>query len=292
MLLLLSSLDWSDGAECPSEDSYSPCVCTRGNDDSVNVACVGLTNSQIRSVFEDAPPIPINRFDLVPVVERLLRIEADLLGDKKARFINIANCPSPTLVASSLVIDADAFSASRDYTTSFSIIGCPLATLNWSFLDGFNQLSEISLESSTDIQSISSLPIVQNVEQVSITGCTGLEQSPVNFPGTSLPNLKRLVLNTDLKIEQTEEILESLVSTAVGLEQLTLTQSSSIEQVPRSILKFSNLLTIELSFNSIREVGVEAFNFVPNSVVRLIDLAGNNLETIVETAFNPGKNLN
>ena len=250
-----------------------------------------MTNAEIRAVFQSAPPIPINRFDLVPIVERLLRIEPDLLADKTASYINIADCPPPNLVASSLLIDIDAFNSSRTSATKFSIVNCVISSLDWAFLNGFDQLLEISLESATSVQSISTLRIQPSLEQLSITDCTGLEQSPLDFPGTTMPNLKRLILNTNLKIDQAEEILGSLVGSATNLEQLILTQSPLIDQVPGSIIKFAKLLTIDLSQNSIPELDVAAFNFASNPTVKSINLAGNKLETIAETAFNSGRHF-
>lgn len=284
----------SQQTACPSElaEQYKPCSCVglESVDGSVNVSCILRTNEEIKAVFNNAPDRVINLFSLVPAPENnLLIVGADLLADKQARSITIASCPS--LPSGSLEIDLNAFRYSKDSVQEFNLLECfSIDLLNWKFLQDFDQLTTLRLDSVNNIQSIDTLPVMKNLEQLSIASCTGLGHPLIKFPGTSFPALKRLILkvNNDLTDRQAEEILSSLEATAENLEELNLSYTTAITKVPDAVSQFSGLVSIDMSFNSIQTISSTDFNFSSNPAVRLLNLENNQVSSIEKDSFTRG----
>lgn len=269
---------------CPPELDYGKCTCVSlESDDSVNVTCVGKTNSQVQESFANAPNNIINSFELVPVIERgYLSITKDLLAGKKARNIFIASCP-----LGSLEINPGAFDLSKDLTRTFTIRDCSIGSLDWQFINGFNKLATITLKNVQEVQSIQTLPLLESVNQLAIIESTGLEDPLLRFPGSSIPEIQSLILynNTKLNDESANQILSTLTTTA--LQSLTLTNSPLITKVPENLKQFSNLKSIAMSANSIQSISANAFNFISDSDI-LIDLDYNQVATIEKGAFSLG----
>ena len=273
---------------------YSPCGCVVNEEDnSANVTCVMVGNQEIRNVFKDSVAQNINQFSIVPLAgQTQLLIEADLLYGKRAKIIKIASCSKNELIQS-LEIDPEAFLASSGYTQEFSIAECDIDQINFRFLENFDQLTDFSLINVANIRTIGTLPLLANIDSLSIVESTGFKNPLLIFPAQSLPSLSKFVLkgNTDLDNRVANEILSLIVSNGIGLRQITLTNSQLVTQVPNNIVDIPSLNYIDLSSNSIALIGPNTFNFTDYRTVRLIDLSNNQLTAVSDNAFSQGDTL-
>lgn len=265
---------------------YSPCQCQANGDGSVNVTCVLVSNDDIRNAFRGSIAPDINQFQIVPLegpTQQLL-IEADLLSGKRAKIINIASCTSK------LEIDPAAFTDSSDYTEELSISECDIDLVNFEFLQNFNQMTSIILKTVSNIRTISTLPPLLKLDELSIAESTGFTNPLLIFPTNSLMSMTRLTLigNSDLDSRVTNKILSSIASKGVALRELTITQSPLINQIPDNIIDISSLVSVDLSSNSLAIFGPNAFNFTDYRSMRIIDLSNNKLNAIPNNAFSQG----
>ena len=272
---------------------YSPCLCVETGGGNLDITCLGseVSDQQIQVIFQDSTELEINRFALVPDVggkPNKIDIIDNLLADKRARVIDIASCT----FGSTLNISPKAFQSSSNYAQEFSITDCDIDQLNWKFLQNFQQMINIRLTSVTGIHSFSSLPRLRKAEQLSFIDCLGFDNSLLNekFPAQSLPALKTLVFDdcTDLSNPVADDIMLSLASNGVPLNDLAIRRSPLITLVPGSLGDIESLTSIDLSNNKIELVTSNAFNFLNNLSVRLIDLSNNAVNDISYDAFSQG----
>jgi hypothetical protein len=271
---------------------YSPCYCDGTGGGNLDITCLGslVTFQQIQLIFQDSTELEINRFALVPDDGKPNKIDIidNLLANKRARVISIASCK----FGSTLNISPKAFQSSSNYAQEFSITDCDIDQLDFKFLRNFLQMINIRLTSVTGIHSFSSLPRLRKAEQLSFIDCLGFDNPLLNekFPAQSLPALKTLVFDgsTDLINPVADDIMLSLASNGVPLNDLAIRRSPLITLVPGSLGDIVSLTSIDLSNNKIELVTSNAFNFLNNLSVRLIDLSNNAVNDISYDAFSQG----
>lgn len=270
---------------------YDPCYCDETGEGNLNITCLEslVTYQEIQTIFQDSTAPEINRFALVPIVggtPNEINIIDNLLANKRARVIEIASCPP----LSTLKISLNAFRSSNNSAQEFAITDCDIDQLNWSFLRNFFQMLTIRLTSVTGINSFSSLPRLRKAEQLSFFGCLGFDNSLLSFPALSLPALNTLVFdgNTDLSNPVADDIMLSLASNGVPLNNLAIRRSPLITLVPGSLGDIVTLTSIDLSNNKIELISSNSFNFSNNLSVRSIDLSNNVVNAISFNAFSQG----
>lgn len=297
--MCLCSSNYAQQSGCFNEfnvDIYSPCYCEETGQGSLNITCLGdlVSDQEIQRIFQDSTATEINRFALIPAVTTpgqpdgpdLIQVIDNLLSDKRARIIEIATCP----LGSTLQISSNAFRTSNVYAQEFSITDCDIDQLNWAFLRTFTRIVNVRLTTVSGINSISSLPILRNAEQLTFDNCLGFDNPLLSFPAASLPALKTLnfVGNTDLDNPVADNILLALANVGVPLTNLNIRQSPLITLVPQNIGDISSLTSINLSNNKINSVDSNAFSFLNDRSVRFLDLSNNVVNTISYNAFSTG----
>lgn len=94
-------------------------------------------------------------------------IPKDLIGNSKIARIAIY-CDSS--FGRDLRVNLNAFKSTEKYTKEFLIQSCPLRRINFSFLNDFDNLVELTIDGSYHLEdSISSLPILNSLKTLSIT---------------------------------------------------------------------------------------------------------------------------
>ncbi|XP_057375236.2 mucin-5AC-like, partial [Daphnia carinata] len=274
-LLLLGGIGTTGAINC------NRCFCAQDvATGDQNVLCLGIPFTEIKTIFSGNTGFTnINRFDVVPEVGDSI-IPANLLGNHRARIINLASCG-----INPMEIDPDSFKASARTTTEFISYDCDVGKLTWSFLNGFFRLNFLQLEGATKIQSLGSLPSLPSVQRLTITNCQGF--TPLTFPGTSLTGLQTLII-TENDAELTNEKLDSILTTLVNaksLQLLTLNNNPSISRIPTALSVLSALHSLDISLCPITTVSSSSLSFSAPAV-KALNLEKTSLSIIVENTFN------
>lgn len=273
-------------AQCDTS-SYGRCSCS---DDALtrysNVLCLRVPFDEIKSTFAaNSGPDKINSFIVVPAAGSN-QIPFDLLDEKQALSIQISSC------ADALTIDRYAFNASSRSLQSFSIVDCDVGKLTWAFLEEFNSLTDLVLETASNVQSLTVVPPLPSLKRLSIDGCVGINQQFIlGFPSSSLPDLQSMSLIGN--VELTDEFVELILSSLNGLasfESLSLRNNPLLTRVPDGLGRFPALNSLDMSgCHQILTIGLDSLSFFSlSSPVRLLDFTATSLLSIADEAFSKG----
>lgn len=273
MLLLFDGIDQANAIDC------GRCSCIKDPATGFqNIDCNGIPFAEIKLTFGVNTGIEnVNRFRVIPL-NGDLQIPADLLGTNQVRVFNLTNCGSNIMK-----IDPNAFKASTTTTLEFFINDCNVGNLTWLFLKGFTKVNRLQLVKATNIQSLRTLPSLPSLTQLSIASSKGFDS--LNFPGSSLGGLKNLIMTENVELNDTkvESILATL-TTANGLEMLSLKSNPFIRRVPDTLANFSALNSLDLSLCNIDFVDSLSFS----APVVKVDLTRIYLSDISDNSFENG----
>lgn len=279
---------------CP--DDYTPCSCSVESGYYAINCPDNASIKEIRNVFARIEQKKYF-FDISFSAEDLSTLPADLLSGKKATEIKIS-CPSPDF---KLKIDKDAFKDSRgdsdDEWGTFSISGCDLSDLDFSFLDGFHELSALQFESCRNFHfnGFKNFPELKRLETIRFDSCYGLEQETMTFPRLHHGLYALSLSYNELDNAAVSRILDwALYGIANSSDQgvaghetmaiLTLS-GNKLNRVPDQINKFANLDQVFLGSNLAPLTvprGSLAFHVKPTYV----DLESSSVYSIEDGAFS------
>lgn len=213
-------------------------------------------------------------------------IPADLLAGKRFSELYLI-CPNTDY---QLVVHPDAFRSSESYTTKLTVGYCDLAPLDFSFTNGFNEISslEIRFSFNAHLSGWNTLPSLPSLSTISIRECRGLnewqnfpllsngltefsmysnQQDPVRDAGMSriLSWLMNSSSRTTLKKLQIYDNALTSVPPQIGwftqLEYLDISDQSGISVLPSGSLFFSSpvryLYIISAYVNSIERLAFQ-----------------------------------
>ena len=203
-------------------------------------------------------------------------IPANLLGGKQARKIHIYGRMSKKFALDKL--DVDAFRSSDDSTEELYLYDCDASASDWSFLLDFNQLKHMFIRNCI-IRNLASLPRLSSLEKIHIGSSWGMEGW--HLPAENVPKLTSIsVIDAyQLDKERMNRIADSFPLTLTVLEL----SDSKLTQIPRKIRRLTNLKSIDLSKNVIRQLSTVSLPIM--SQAESINLRGNGLQTIEANAF-------
>jgi hypothetical protein len=276
LLFLFDGIDQAKAFDC------GRCVCSTDPATGFqNVDCIAVPFLEIRNTFAANTGFgDVNRFRVLPKVGDSV-IPSNLLDTYRARIFNLTSCGSNVMT-----IDPNAFKSSSTTTLEFHIIDCNIGSLTWSFFNGFTSLNLLQLKGAANIQSLRFLPSLPSVKRLSITNCKGI--GSLSFPGSSLTGLQNLVIteNVELTDEKLESILTTL-TTANGLEILSLKNNPFIFRIPDTLANLSALNWLDLSFCNIDSIYSDSLSFSAPAV-KILDLTKMYLFNISDNSFENG----
>ncbi len=212
-------------------------------------------------------------------------IPEDILANKRAINLNIG---SQTTVQTELVIvDPNAFRSTKNFTKTIIVHGFDCTHLDLAFLSGFDQLINFTLAYSSDIEySLPTLPPLPSLSILDITFALGLEEMQT-FPNL-VNGLKyaTFVSREDAVWSHSKisNVLDwILLSSADSLEYLTFESNYQLTQIPKQIVYFKALSSLNLRDCNIKSISPGALSFsVP---VKTLNLLNNEIAYISPGAF-------
>lgn len=144
-------------------EDFSPCFCSEESRNYRYVECSSVENEEIIQIFNRTS----SQYNYSVTVDFLRNeIPADIFSDKRVSSIKLRcgwNSDLP-------IIDPNAFRSSRNYTSKFVLFSCNLQRMNSKFLEGFDQLQRIEIESASHIQPfLATLPTLRNLFHLSFS---------------------------------------------------------------------------------------------------------------------------
>ena len=270
---------------------YSPCSCSLDSIDSNNklIYCNSVSVQTVRDVFQrvnDPEIFTLGWAEPLPDGEtNTISLPPDFLGNTRVTsYIYIENsypnCPN-------LVIDPLAFRSSQNSLTGFylSFLDFGLQK-DFSFLNGFEKLEELSIYSLHNLTAFQYLPPLPSLQTLSVRSCPS-ELNQIPFPDLSPEKLKYLELDSsEISDEKADEIVAKLAAStsADSLEALYL-YGNSLTRIPSQVgSAFPKLKTVFLNHNNISHIPSFSLTFVSRYLEEL-SLSENGIKTIEIGAF-------
>ena len=272
----------TDGqANCPNGEDYSPCSCS-GSSSSLTITCSLQPMETVRATFtkNSAYSTPLN-IDLRPAPTDDT-IPFDVISTDKYAGVLMIRCPS---AGYQLKIDPLAFRYSRPYTTRLTITSCDLRFLNFAFLDQFANLTNLAIQSSSNVNfSLPTLTVaLPSLTSLSLYSCQGLNDW-TEFPRPLVAGLTTFDAGSS---RLTDSIALRILNWVVASSNSTLTtlymDTNELVQVPSRISSFRVLTYVDLSYNAIQVLRTGALSFTA-PVDRLL-LNGNDISYVQPDAF-------
>ena len=184
---------------CPNKENYSPCGCSCpiGNN-NFELKCRNVLIEKIRNIFKSATPANFN-YIFIFLSQNYSFIPEDIFGYHWINNTIELSGTSNSTKQVYLEIHREAFRVTRNFTKKFTIFSCDLIMLNLEFLTDFNQLTDLVINNSINVQmwKFRSLP---KLTKLKITHCTGLNRW-VEFP-ISVNSLEHLNFESNNLVEE------------------------------------------------------------------------------------------
>ena len=181
---------------------------------------------------------------LYPQPEDQGLVPADLLGSWRVTQISVT-CPARDY---KLDVDRHAFRSSSNNMISFALINCDSILLDWSFLEGFHQLSDLRVMSSSHVL-IKTLPALPGLLSLTI------QDSSLNISEEFLPwmisYLREFSLyNTSNSNDQVmDKWMDWLVNSSSSTLDLLWIPANNLTRIPSQVGLFSELNVLVLGDN-------------------------------------------
>ena len=270
---------------------YSPCSCSVVSN-QFSVSCYGVSVQTVRDVFlrvNDPEIYELRWTQPLPDDEtNAISLPPDFLGNTRVTsYIYIQNTYSYPMNCPNLVIDPLAFRSSQNSLTGFylSFLDFGLQK-DFSFLNGFEKLEELSIYSLHNLTAFQYLPPLPSLQTLSVRSCPS-ELNQIPFPDLSPEKLKYLELDSsEISDEKADEIVAKLAAStsADSLEALYL-YGNSLTRIPSQVgSAFPKLKTVFLNHNNISHIPSFSLTFVSRYLEEL-SLSENGIKTIEIGAF-------
>lgn len=254
----------NDKSALPCQEDYFPCSCGDFPSVGLYVICEMVSPETIASVLNRTSSSEIFWLQLRPSpnpTSKAVTLPPDLLGGKRAKAIDFY---CPTVVNGplyQLTIDRSAIVSSAGFIKYFYILGCDLGQQrDFSFLTGFEKLTDLYIYGSTNIEGFETLPSLPSLSTLSISHSTGLERIE-NFPAQAFPYLQQIYLTDNHLDDKTaDDILFSIATTTSvkTLDVLSLAYNY-ITQIPPAIRFFRELSDVTFSGNNLLVISFDSF---------------------------------
>ena len=284
-------MDQSENASnCPNGEDFSPCECSgyfRENQKYFNLECTKVPINQVYETLKSKTAANINEFILREYVFDVnvdFVIPNNFFVDHLMSKIIVRGVDSDRQ-KTRLEIHPEAFRSSRNSSKEAHILSIDMSSLNFSFLTGFEQLTNLFIWNAVNAH-VSGLPLLQKLNELRISHSSGLNEW-THFP-PSINALSGLILqHNGLVDEAVYRVLEWIVTgpSKDTLQWLYLS-GNSLTRIPPQIKLFSKLCDIYLDGQQSPGFGVvpaSSLNFP--GPVRFLNLASCHITEIHNDNF-------
>jgi len=252
MLLVMTVRKAGAQADCPNEENYSPCTCTRSTDiggvQEYRVMCYEIALAEVASVFKRTTTADLYRFTLYfSPTDPTKTIPADLLNNHRTEVTLIYCRPTD----SPLIVDSQAFRSSQNLMTVLFLRDCDMSQLNFDFLSEFNKIWRIGLESMSNVGQANwaSFPqFLPSFNSLLIRKSTGLNEWSA-FPQLAGGSADLYLSTNDIQDDAMNRVLNwTFQYSANTLNSLDL-RSNELTQIPKQLQapnSFPNLQYLNL----------------------------------------------
>ena len=267
---------------CPNGEKYFPCSC-----DINYISCENVPPSEIANVFRKTSPKDLYDFTIKgsSSTANELNLPAHFLAYHTFRGLDLY-CSSSlnddnknsTAIRPQLTIDPDAFSSTRNVTTSLFICDCDLSRLNFTFLDRFDQLKKLTILNSPNFEMAyrGGFPLLPALEELYIQDengnlniCWADNWSPLKF-GISALSLVGVGFSGD---ETADRILQWIHrSSAETLTSIELINWENLTRIPRWLSYYKKLESLRIICDNFEMPIIEENSIVFNASIRLFSL--------------------
>lgn len=264
---------------------YSPCTYSLGD-----VTCDGVIIEEVQHIFRRTIIPILHSFTLSIRPETNLRIPENVLDNKRAMEIEILHPWNYDGVkqSSSIQVDANAFLSTRNFTKALKIENMNCSHLDLHFLNGFNQLTNLTMNNMRDIHvCANTLPVFPRLTTLNLhSSYSTLDFFPLLTNGLKVAlfwgneDYPDYTLH-DENIDQTMDWL--LLSSSNTLEELTIKQMRRLTRVPRQISSFKALRKLWLNENGLSTIKPGALSF--SAPVSSLNIFGNGITEIKPGSF-------
>jgi len=260
------------------------------------IICEEVPIEQIKNVFHRTAFPTLTSVDLTIQPYKLSEtlIPENILGNKRVSSITIGYSSGHSVNSSlSLQVHPEAFQSTKTFTKSFTVTSIDCSLLDFTFLSGFDQLTDLSFWGVWKIQRcLSSLPSLKSLTTLSFGDSNGLSELYRSDLPTLTNGLKSITFNGEqydfpdyaLTTKSLDRVLDWLLISSSGtLESMTITKMTKLTQVPVQIPSFKALRKLWLYATNISTIKTGALAF-PGPLYSLY-LANNNIQEIEPGAF-------
>lgn len=270
---------------------YSPCTCTPDGLD-LYIDCIETPIEEVVRVFKETQANKrIVKFSLLDFVPNEVGIPDNILGDRQV-IILVMQCKEFT----PLLIANDSFKETKWYTSEMEITGCNLFNSNMWFLEGFNNLLSLKLDSISNMALIfPNFPIrLSAMTTLTMTNCHGWENL-TSVPATMFQGkMKQLYLiNSKDMVDEAMDIVMEWVSKSFEITMETLfLYNNNLNRVPHQIQSLSRLSYVDLKENYLPLILTDSLIFIKKTPVTFLDLSKCGVNEIQPYAFQGTKTKN
>jgi len=213
-------------------------------------------------------------------------IPADILSNKRTENLNLVCIGNDEKIE--LKVESNTFWSTKNLTKALFIHKCDGINLDSNFLSGFEHLTNLTLDTVTNIQDffqkLPSLPSLTVLVLNYVSGLADIQTLPNLINGLKYVGLTPHEEDEIWNNETLDTILEwLLLSSANTLEYLSITESDYLTEIPSQIPSFKALNYLRITYTQIYNIKTGALIFsVPIVSLRLHH---NSIRTIQPGAF-------
>jgi len=232
VFLVMTVKTASAQADCPNEENYSPCTCTRSNG-GVHVTCYEIALAEVATVFERTTTADLYQFDLyLSPTDPTKTIPEDLLNNHRTAYIDIYCRPA----GSPLIVDSQAFRSSQNLMNEMYLRDCDMNQLNFDFLSGFDKVWHIGFQSMSNVGQANwaSLPQLPSFISLYIDRSNGLNEWSA-FPQLARGLTYLFFRENDIQDDAMNRILNWTIQySANTLERISI-EGNELTQIPKQL---------------------------------------------------------
>lgn len=232
------------------------CSCSTDANGKNIVTCQYVSPEDIYEAFHDPTVNATDIYGFTYLVRDLdeLSLPADLLGEHRITgLLSIRWWSSNAEVP--LVVDIDAFNSSAESLHSLSIQGFNARRLDWEFMNGFANLSTLTIYDMSKMESFSSQQTLTSpLGSITVRGCSGL----TGFP-EMLPNVTRVdVSDNGLDDKAASTILRRLFVVNNTLSELDMS-NQPLTAIPEELKAFNALKFVNFKWTNVTYLPTASF---------------------------------
>jgi len=215
-----------------------------------------------------------------------------LISNKKTGKI-FFDCTYPT---QAVRVSKDAFDSTRQHTTYAELSNCLLQDSDLSFIDGFTQMSYLSITNFDEMgKAFSTFPTnLHFISNLKLIRCSGWD-TLVNPPSPIVGNTRLVRLDITQSVDMNDDVMNMVMEWTAASFNSTLKSlyiySNNLTRIPPQIELFGAMDVLDISNNLFALIPSGSLKFNSN-VLSLIDISNCGVKDIEPVAFVGKKRIN